>query len=173
MPGTSELGGKKESAEWVIEKGIKTVLDVGPGMGNYADLFKNNGISLELIDGVEIWEPYVERFGLTNKYDNLFVEDIRKWNSFNYDLVIFGDILEHMTKEEAIAVWDKASGAAKYAIISIPTIHYPQGEAEGNPYEEHVKDDWSVQEVLDTFPGIVSHLESGSIGVFFAIFKQD
>lgn len=169
MP-SSEKGGKKESAEWVASKDIKTVLDVGPGVGTYSNLFKDHGIELQ-IDGIEIWEPYVDKYGLRDKYNNVFIEDIRNWSNFDYDLVIFGDILEHMTKDEAIAVWDKTSKSAKYAIISIPTIHYPQGEHEGNPYEEHVKDDWSVQEVLDTFPGIVSHLESGSIGVFFATFE--
>lgn len=170
MPG-SENGGKQESAEWVVSQNIKTILDIGPGYGTYSDLFKSHGIELDIIDSVEIWEPYVDRYGLKDKYNNVFVEDVRKWDNFDYDLVIFGDVLEHMTKEEAIAVWDKASKAAKHAIISIPTIHYPQGEFEGNPYEEHVKDDWTAQEVLDTFPGIISYLESGSIGVFFATFK--
>lgn len=170
MP-ASENGGKQESADWVISQNIKTVLDVGPGRGTYANLFKARKVDLEILDGVEVWEPYIEKYDLNNKYTNIFIADIRDWGNFKYDLVIFGDVLEHMTKEEAILVWEKTSKSAKHAIISIPTIHYPQGESGGNPYERHVKDDWTVKEVLETFPNIVSHLESGSLGIFFATFK--
>jgi hypothetical protein len=169
--GRSAQNGKAESAQWVLDQNIKTALDVGPGRGTYSDLFQEHGISLDKLDAVEVWEPYVVKHNLASKYTNVFIEDIRKFDNFDYDLIIFGDVLEHMTKEEAISVWNKASNQARYAIISIPTVHYPQGEADGNPYEEHVKDDWTAQEVLDTFPQISSHFESGVVGVFFAKFR--
>jgi hypothetical protein len=172
MP-TSSKGGKTEIAQWVANNNIKKVLDVGPGDGTYSKLFKENNIFLDTLDGVEIWEPYVERYSLKNLYTNIFVEDIRSWNNFDYDLVIFGDVLEHMSKQDAISVWSKTSKLAKYAIISIPIVHYPQDECEGNPYEAHVKDDWTVQEVLDTFTNIVNYFESGILGIFIANFEKD
>jgi 2-polyprenyl-3-methyl-5-hydroxy-6-metoxy-1,4-benzoquinol methylase len=47
-----------------------SVLDVGCGAGTYSDLVRGAGMTTELI-GIEVWEPYVKRFGLTAKYDRL------------------------------------------------------------------------------------------------------
>ena len=170
VKGTSSSDGKKETAEWIIEKDIRTVLDVGAGSGTYAKLLEDNFIMVEKIDAIEIWEPYIEYNDLRSKYSNVFSDDVRNWNDFNYDLVILGDVLEHMTKEEAMSVWSRVSQMAKHAIISIPIINYPQGHEHGNPYEEHVKEDWSTDEVLKTFAGIINHEEYSVVGVFYATF---
>jgi hypothetical protein len=155
---------------WVKSNKIKTALDIGPGLGTYYNLFEENGIVLDTFDSVEIWEPYIDRFKLKEKYSKVFLADARSWNDFSYDLVIFGDVLEHMTKEEAVALWGRASKMAKFGVISIPTVHMPQGASGGNPYEIHVKDDWSVQEVLETFDYIVEHRVYDEISVFYANF---
>ena len=55
------------------------------------------------------------------------------------DLSLFGDILEHMTKEEAQDVMDKTLATSRLVLVSIPIIHYPQEPFEGNPYQRHVK----------------------------------
>jgi hypothetical protein len=75
-----------------------------------------------------------------------------------------------MTKEEAVAIWQSISKQARYAIISIPIVHYPQGHEHGNPYEEHVKDDWTTEEVLKTFSNITIHKAHNVVGVFVAKF---
>lgn len=151
---------------------IKTILDIGAGNGTYSDLISSYNIRVDKLDAVEVWEPCVYQFNLFNKYDNVFIEDARTFNNFNYDLVIFGDVLEHMSKEEAQSLWDKAASQARFGIISIPTIHYPQGKLLGNPYEVHVKEDWSTSEVLESFPFIVNHKEYSVVSVFFADFRK-
>lgn len=167
-------GSNPEDKPWILEQILKispkTILDIGPGMGNYSRLVQDIRDSITL-DAVEVWQPYVEQFNLTSLYDNVTIADVREHDNFNYDIVIFGDILEHMTKEEALEVWDKASKQARYAIISIPIIHYPQGAHEGNPYEVHVKDDWSVREVLSSFSHIETHKAFRVCGAFIANFK--
>jgi cyclopropane fatty-acyl-phospholipid synthase-like methyltransferase len=162
--------GKEQTKKWIVQNNIKTILDIGTGRGNYSDLLK--GVNIEKIDGIEVWEPYIERYNLKNKYNNIFLYDVRQWENFNYDLIIFGDVLEHMTKEESIHVWQKASSMAKHAIISIPIIHFPQGESEGNPYQVHIKDDWSEKEVIETFSDIISYDIYPTVGVFYAKIKQ-
>ena len=72
-----------------------------------------------------------------------------------------------MTKDEAISLIKKLSVNAKRVIISIPIVHYPQGEVNENPFEKHIKDDWSHQEMIDTFPQIVKHWQGNVIGVYF------
>lgn len=169
MPGSANEG-KEYAAQFIINNNIKTCLDVGPGWGTYSLLIKKYRYEIEQLDCVEIWAPYVEKYNLRDLYDNVYIDDIRKWNNFNYDLIILGDVLEHMSKEDAVMVWDKVKSSAKHAIISIPIIHLPQGEWDNNPFETHVKDDWSVSEVLDTFDGIKEHQVFPVVGVFLATF---
>jgi len=171
MAGMSSPEGKIETLVWIMNNNINSILDVGAGSGTYYDLLYNNGASVAKMDAIEVWKPYIEEANLLAKYDRVFQEDARVHDDYSYDLVILGDILEHMSKDDAIALWSKVSGKAKNAIISIPIVHYPQGHLNGNPYEEHVKDDWTAQEVLDTFPGIVHHEEYQTVGVFYATFR--
>jgi glycosyltransferase involved in cell wall biosynthesis len=172
MPG-SFPDGKLYTMTIVKAMNPETVLDVGPGVGTYSDLFRHYEIPIERFDAVEIWEPYITKYQLEKKYTNVHKADIREWENFDYDLVVLGDILEHMSKEDAVALWERIGKQAKYAIISIPIVHLPQGEEEGNPYEAHVKDDWTVEEVLDTFPHIGRYSVGTALGVFIADFTYD
>lgn len=149
----------------------KTVLDVGAGAGKYSYLVRSCLQNVS-IDAVEAWEPYIDQFDLHSRYDNIFLQDVRETTNFNYDLVILGDILEHMTKEEAQDLWDKISKQAQNAIISIPIIHFPQGHYEGNPYEEHIKDDWTHEEVLSSFSNIKEYDVYEITGTYLAKFKN-
>lgn len=146
MPFSSESG--KIDVKWIVSKvAHKTGLDIGCGSGTYAKLFPKVEWS-----GVEVWQPYVEQYGLANLYKNLIVEDARTWQpEAKYDVAIAGDVLEHMTLDEAQVLVEKLRGCSRTVIISIPIGYYPQDEYEGNPYERHVKDNWSDEEVKAVF----------------------
>ena len=171
MSGMSSTEGKIETLVWIMNNNINSIIDVGAGSGTYYNLLHDNGVKIDKIDALEVWTPYVEEYGLSSKYDKVIQKDARKHNGFDYDLVILGDVLEHMTKEDAIALWSRVSKKAKHAIISIPIVHYPQGHIAGNPYEEHIKEDWTAQEVLETFNGIVEYETFATVGVFYATFR--
>ena len=163
-----------ENRNWVSFKikeiSPRTVLDVGPGAGAYGKLIKES-FPNATVDAVEIWEPYLNQFKLHSIYDRLYVRDAREHTNYVYDLVIFGDVLEHMSKEDAVSLWERVKDQANYALISIPIIHYPQGESEGNPYETHVKDDWTNEEVLTTFNNIIEHKAFNVTGSYLAKFN--
>jgi glycosyltransferase involved in cell wall biosynthesis len=125
----------------------KTILDVGAGSGTYKDLLNLKGKWTAL----EIWEPYVDKYSLREKYDEVIVGDVRSLDFQKYDVCFLGDVLEHMTVEEAVSVVNKAKQNCTTVIISIPLGHYPQDEYDGNPYEKHVVPDWSHQQVLENF----------------------
>jgi len=169
MPGSSPEG-KELSMTWIERNKPETILDVGAGVGTYSLLLRKYNYVPKRLDAIEVWQPYIDEYKLDNKYNNIFNVDVRTWDNWNYDMVILGDVLEHMTKTEALAVWEKISKQAKYAIISIPIIDCPQGHAHDNPYEEHIKDDWTTQEVLESFSHIVDHCEYKVVGVFLARF---
>ena len=171
MP-TSSLQGKKEIIEWITtRKNISKVLDIGAGEGTYPKLFKEDKNMLVNADwwAIEAWTPYIEEYQLASLYDNILNEDVRSidWNKLpNFDLVICGDVLEHMTKEESQEVVSKALEKTKELIISIPIVRAKQGAVGGNPFEIHVKDNWSHEEVLDSFPNIKEHATTKRIGVY-------
>ena len=163
-----------ETKPWIMDKvseiNPKTVLDVGAGNGTYLNLIREGlGASVD-VTAVEIWEPYIKEYKLNDLYNTVLQEDVREVDNFSYDLVIFGDILEHMSEDDALAVWAKVQAQAKYAIIAIPTVHFPQGAYMGNPYEAHVKDDWTPTAVLEAFSGIVDHQVFQYTGAFLAKF---
>lgn len=154
----SEAEGKDVIGDWLRphKESIKHVLDIGIGSGTYYNVFGHpKGIlSHANWTGIEVWLPYIDRFNLREKYDVIINQDARTldYSVFNrFDVVFLGDVLEHMTKDQAVALIDKVSKLSNRIIISIPIIHLPQGAAEGNPYEVHVKDDWTHEEVMQTF----------------------
>lgn len=172
MP-SSLYQGKEQIAKWIsASSDINTVLDVGCGEGTYPKILREkfNILTQATWWGVEVWPAYIQEFELEKLYDKLLNEDIRliDWSSLpKFDLVIFGDILEHMTKEESQAVIDNALKHSKFCVISIPVVRMKQGAVGGNPYEIHVKDNWSHDEVLSSFPNIQHSYVEGKIGVYW------
>ena len=83
------------------------------------------------------------------------------------DVVILGDVAEHMTEADALRLWQRAADAAARAVyLSIPIVHYPQGEIEGNPHEHHVVEDWNHEKVLASFDGIGEWWLGSEVGVY-------
>jgi predicted TPR repeat methyltransferase len=150
--------GKAETLAWfqANQSTIKTVVDIGPGSGTYVKLIREDAqccVDATWI-GVEIWKPYIEEFKLESRYNQVLNQDVRTvdWVALGPDVVIAGDVLEHMTKQDAVALVDRILQVSKTLIVSIPIRHMPQDEhAYPNPHEAHIKDDWSHEEVMSTW----------------------
>lgn len=146
---------------------IRSVLDIGAGAGTYSQRFRTM-LGQAHWTGVEVWPPYIEKYNLADRYDEVVCEDATKfvWPQA-YDLVFAGDVLEHMTKSQAETLVDTALRHSPCVVVSIPIQHMPQGVFDNNPYECHVKDDWSDQEFRETFGDwIVTHHVDNEIGVY-------
>lgn len=146
MPFSSGSG--KEQIKWVVSRlEAKTGLDIGCGLGTYAKLLPDLTWT-----GVEVWEPYVHQYNLRSVYPTFHLADARAWQpDGHWDIAVAGDVLEHMTREEAIELFAKLRASADTVIVSIPIGHLPQDDIEGNPYEVHVTEDWSVESVAEAF----------------------
>lgn len=157
--------GKSETLAWFQEhhKEITKIIDIGPGSGTYINLIKeqHNCCNSAYWIGIEVWGPYIKKYNLEQRYDQVINQDVREvdWKSLGpVSVVIAGDVLEHITKDQAIELVDKILSVSETLIVSIPIVHMPQDEhAYENPYEEHVKDDWSHAEVMDTWSHYVKH----------------
>ncbi len=191
----SKKAGKATIVEWVEQLKVqgklthKAALDIGVGEGAYLNCLKHKyqaggdkyqtlkqnweidagPLSEHRWTGVEVWEPYIDKFDLRSKYDTILNEDVRKldYNKLGpFDVAVAGDVLEHMAKEDAVQVVEQILRISTYLFISIPIIHYPQQPVHGNPYEAHIKDDWSHGEMMETFPQIIEHKVGRRVGVY-------
>jgi SAM-dependent methyltransferase len=170
MPISSNEG-KEQIGLWlknIIPK-HHNILDIGTGKGLYSYLFKKYDNLKECEwTGIEVWKPYVEKYNLNTKYDSLIVEDARNiaYDLNKYDVAFCGDVLEHMTKKEAVSLVSELLHCCCFVIISIPIVYFYQDAIEGNPYEKHIKVDWSHQEVMESFDNIVDYKKGNITGVY-------
>jgi 16S rRNA A1518/A1519 N6-dimethyltransferase RsmA/KsgA/DIM1 with predicted DNA glycosylase/AP lyase activity len=134
-----------------------TVLDVGCGQGDYYEMLKDHFNS---IDAVEIWEPYITQFDLKNKYRNLYNIDIMKFDFDYYDIIILGDIIEHLSREDAVTLLNKITHKCKELIVVVP-YYLPQEIVNDNIYERHLQPDLDDQIMEDYYPMIKLHNLNG------------
>lgn len=166
MP-VSSSENKQSIIEWVKQINPRSVLDVGAGEGTYSTLLRGH-TEAEWV-AVEAWGPYVSQFELEGKYDRVIVADIRYLNPILLanDLIILGDMLEHMAKHQAIAVISDAQKKAKNIIISVPLVHLGQEPYEGNWFEVH-QDHWDFQEMKEFLgKGLRDSIEGEILGYFW------
>jgi len=142
---------KQEIVDFVKNKFNKTstVLDIGAGCGTYADFFRNHFYGM---DGVEIFEPYVDQFALREKYKNLFVQDATTFDFNYYDLIIVGDILEHIEESKGIKFIEHIYEKCNDLIIGIP-FNSEQGVHYDNEYEIHLQPNLTNESFLEKYKG--------------------
>lgn len=155
MPFSSNLC-KAEIRDWLRDLRPATILDVGAGSGVYSRLFRPI-LPWATWVALEIHEPYVERYDLKLHYEQVIVENVLHANigPDAFDVVILGDVLEHMTPNDAASALRRAHiWATKGVIASVPLGHCPQGPSEGNEHEAHVSE-WAQQEFMEFVHGSV------------------
>ena len=151
MPGSTRHG-KKEIRDWVESQDIKSIVDVGCGSGTYYRLL---GSKYKWI-GLDIWGPYIDQFKLRDLYDEVHIGEagIVDWSKLPADLVIFGDVLEHMKKDDAIKTLLEASVYYPHVVVSIPLsddLKFDSQMHYNNPYEKHVSF-WKYEEMAKLLP---------------------
>ncbi len=148
--GTSNWQNISYNIELIRRLDPGSILDVGVGFGRWGILFREfleiwdngryNGKWQRVIDGVEIFPDYIK------EYHKYFYNEIHLTNALEYlkethkvyDLINFGDVIEHFSKEEGIELIDLALKKGKNVLINIPIgKHWAQSGTEENPYEEH------------------------------------
>lgn len=165
----SDQEGKDYSRMKIRDANPVWVWDIGPGAGTYSDLMFDMHGSYRRWTAVEIWEPYVDRFNLHDKYDEVIignVMDIELPDHTTEDgLVILGDVLEHLMEDEARELIVRCKERFRHMLVSLPIIHAPQGTVFGNPYEAHLKH-WTFDE-MHAAMGHCEALKGHTLGVYW------
>lgn len=160
----------KQIKAFVDRLNPKCIFDVGPGAGKYGKLLKAEG---RQIFACEVHEPYVEKFGLDAIYDRVFVQDILDFNIYEHmcGLVILGDIVEHLSVEDAQKLFAKIADAKLPAIVAVP-YQYEQGESHDNPHEIHRQPDLTESLFMQRYPGFRKIFGNDKQGVFTTVISN-
>ena len=118
------------------------VFDVGVGSGKTGRLIKTVIPDCK-IEGCEVHNDYLVTYSKTHEsYFNIYPESVMsviQTLDEKYDLVVFGDVLEHLFFSQVYDVLDFFQYRSKFMILIIPLSSY-QGSWEGHLHERHVSD---------------------------------
>lgn len=168
MP-TSDRDNKLWALDQIRRLNPSSIVDIGPGEGTYSDLARRHTRKARWM-AIEAWAPYVNEYGLFGKYDHVVISDIRHCDLNSVwiapDLVIIGDVLEHMTRDEARTVLDRLTAWADHVLVCVPLVHCDQDAVGGNWFEIH-REHWSAEQMRDALAdGLVASCEGDVLGYF-------
>jgi hypothetical protein len=124
------------------------ILDVGPGCGTYSHLLKEHFPNM---DAIEIFESYVSQFDLHNKYNNIIIGDIREYDFRDYEYIIMGDVLEHLSVSDAKKILNVIKENDILCLVAVP-YNYEQGTYMDNVHETHLQPDLTHELFLERYP---------------------
>lgn len=119
-----------------------SIFEIGVGAGDYGVLIRQALPDVKL-DGLEIYEPY--RNHQWDEYGDVWLGDMRTFDYEPCDLFLMIDSLEHIPREEGMALLGKLRKLGK-VLISVP-LNYKQGQNLA-PYDEHL-----AEYTLEDFEG--------------------
>lgn len=124
-----------------IKPGMATALDVGAGCGKSGALIKEIAPDCAVL-GLEPHAPYHQQYAAEHKrlytmvMPQTFDEYIRTHPDNRFDLIMFGDVLEHMRWADMVSALHDAAYHSRHFIGVFPEM-LVQGAVQDNPYEMH------------------------------------
>jgi hypothetical protein len=139
-------------ASHLIKIEARSVLDVGSGAGKYGRLLKQV-LPNTRIEGIEPTKEYIEQYKLRDCYDEIHEMRLSEYcdrhPSKRHEVVIFGDVLEHFFRSEAIDYIDYFLYRSEWVIVIWPTM-MPQDDVGGNALEIH-KSNFGLGDLVGKF----------------------
>lgn len=137
-----------------------TILDVGAGWGKYSYLFPDF-----MMDANEIWGEYIVADSLYKKYRTVNHGNILAMEIAYYDIIIMGDVLEHIERKAAQNLVANLVGRCKQLIVVVP-FEYVQHPTDANIYEEHLQADLTPELMRELYPQLKLLKKKGNRGVY-------
>jgi hypothetical protein len=139
-----------------------SILDVGAGGGKYRRLLSD----YPNMDAVEIYQPYIDDENLASLYRNVFCDDIRTMQFDYYNLILMGDSLEHMTREDGVKLLNRLSKHCDDFYISVPYLNKQGNDFGDNQFEAHLQDDLTRDVVLAEYPMLQLLADNHRTGIY-------
>ena len=128
----------------ILQMAPASILDIGPGAGKYGLMItalREQGLKVESLAAVEIDESYIETYRLREIYDLVQPGDAANLPDVGpdaaWDLVILGDVLEHLRKSRGVDLVEYLYYRTKFMVLVVP-IDYIQGAWDGHHAEAHI-----------------------------------
>ena len=155
---------KKEITDYLKNKFDKNVkiLDVGAGEGTYLPFLQDYFTDIE---AVEVFKPNIDNFNLEKRYNKVYNANIIDFKYDYYDIIIFGDVIEHLDKNDAQNVLKYAYNRCKEMVVAVPYIS-PQGIEENNIYEIHKQDDLTDEIMKERYPYLKNVFKNDKYGYY-------
>ncbi|UQX04551.1 class I SAM-dependent methyltransferase [Streptomyces sp. RerS4] len=146
--------GMEDCLQTIVERRPSAVLDAGIGFGlwggllrQYLDVWSGRVQPSEWavrIDGIEIDEKRVQPHA-RHLYTEILVGDIRRLvprraAEHSYDVILFGDVIEHLPKDDGRALLDAAAGLCGVVVVRIPLGDGWRREGREEP--DHHRSQW-------------------------------
>ena len=162
--GTGNYQNMGETIGWIRALDPVRVLDVGCGFGRWGLMCREfldiwNGRTTRERFRTRIWA--VEAFSANiqahhqHLYDRIFnmkIQDFFATQKEKFDLIIVGDVLEHLSKSDSLSIIDIAMQRSQYVLLVLPIgPDWPQDSAYGNPFEQHLSI-WTTDDVQHWHP---------------------
>lgn len=156
--GTSNWQNIPYTIEALMKVEPKRVLDVGIGYGRWGMAVRE---FCELwfgriprstwniwIEGVEAYEPNIDEYH-KYFYNKIHIGDfsqIHRTLTGRWDVILFGDVLEHFTKDDACKLLEWSIDNSDYVLINIPLgTEWPQEDIYENTFERHLSE-WTPED---------------------------
>lgn len=123
-----------------------TILDIGCGQGIYAQMLRK----YYQMDGIDIYPGHNNEF-TQYLYNNVYTADIRSFEYEWYDLVIMGDVLEHLSKEDGQKVMEYTKAHSNFILVVVPYC-MEQVFTVDNTAETHLQPDLTHEIFLERYP---------------------
>lgn len=120
----------------VLLEECETVLDVGCGARSPLRDVPGTFRSV----GVDAHEPAIEESRRAGIHDAYLLQPVTDLDvpRDSYDAVVLLDLIEHLEREDALELLDRAARAARRrVIVSTPNGFVPQDDVGGNPFQVH------------------------------------
>lgn len=148
MPGSESIFDKdmRDILKWCVEDGLTRFLDIGAGTGKYGSMLR--GLETEIgtalwIEAIEMDQEYardIEIAGVYKLVHRLPVEEFlahRIYHHYCTQVVIFGDVLEHIPKAIGLNLIHYFAFRCNYMLLVLPGKRIQYGTAY-HPQETHL-----------------------------------
>jgi predicted TPR repeat methyltransferase len=120
---------------------VVSVVDVGAGRGVVGALMRIYREPARLV-AVEHFDEYIAFMRKHGFYDEIVSHDLRQrplpFGEKEFDLAVALEVIEHLPKDDGLALLDEMVRISKQSIVSTPNEYYDQPEYDANPLQRHV-----------------------------------
>lgn len=136
-----------------------SIVDFGAGAGKYGRLVRlvlGSDIQLTAVEGYPKTARMLQEQKIYNQVEAQLIQDWLATNSHQYDLAIFGDVIEHIPAKQIHQVIRSCLPNFKKILIVCPLHEIFQDEAYGNALEIHHT--YLTETFFDSYEIIEKHL---------------